>query len=84
MCGRCSYKKLAIDVKVGSQILCADGSIVLEVLETNPKEGTVKCRCCNNASLGCAQHSRQPFWKRMPSCKEKGGGGSPHIHSNAK
>ncbi|KAG1664824.1 hypothetical protein FOA52_007082, partial [Chlamydomonas sp. UWO 241] len=25
-----SYKKLAVDVKPGSQILCADGSIVLE------------------------------------------------------
>lgn len=25
----CSYKKLAHDVKPGSQILCADGSIVL-------------------------------------------------------
>eukprot|EP00884_Botryococcus_braunii_P001900 jgi/Botrbrau1/11710/Bobra.0195s0039.1 len=47
-----SYKKLAEDVKVGSQILCADGSIVLEVLETNPSEGTVRCKCLNNATLG--------------------------------
>ena len=56
-CALRSYKKLAIDVKVGSQILCADGSIVLEVLETNPEQGTVRCKCCNNASLGCAPRS---------------------------
>ena len=37
----------------GSQILCADGSIVLEVLSTNPKAGTVHCKCLNNATLGC-------------------------------
>ncbi|KAK9835247.1 hypothetical protein WJX81_008602 [Elliptochloris bilobata] len=47
-----SYKKLAEDVKPGSQILCADGSIVLEVLSTNPKAGTVHCKCLNNATLG--------------------------------
>ena len=54
VCTFSSYKKLAVDVKVGSQILCADGSIVFEVLETNPKEGSVQCKCCNNASLGYA------------------------------
>ncbi|KAK9817082.1 hypothetical protein WJX72_009259 [[Myrmecia] bisecta] len=47
-----SYKKLPEDVQVGSQILCADGSIVLEVLSTDVKAGTVRCRCTNNASLG--------------------------------
>lgn len=47
-----SYKKLPVDVKPGSQILCADGSIVLEVLSTDPKAGTVRCKCTNNASLG--------------------------------
>ena len=49
----CSYKKLPEDVKPGSQILCADGSIVLEVLSTNPKAGTVRAKCLNNATLGC-------------------------------
>jgi len=39
-------------VKVGSQILCADGSFVLEVLETDPKAGTVRAKAMNNASLG--------------------------------
>lgn len=47
-----SYAKLAQDVKPGQQILCADGSIVLNVLECNPEKGTVKCRCNNTAVLG--------------------------------
>lgn len=48
----CSYKKLAVDVRPGSQILCADGSIVLEVLTTDPPAGTVRARCLNTAMLG--------------------------------
>jgi pyruvate kinase len=32
--------------------LCADGSISLEVLETDPKAGTVRARCLNTATLG--------------------------------
>ena len=48
----CSYKKLPVDVQPGSQILCADGSIVLEVLKCNPDQGTVRCKCTNNATLG--------------------------------
>jgi hypothetical protein len=47
-----SYKKLAVDVKPGSQILCADGSIVLEVISTDPAAGTVRARCLNTAMLG--------------------------------
>ena len=47
-----SYKKLAQDVAPGSQILCADGSIVLEVVSTDPAAGTVRARCMNNATLG--------------------------------
>lgn len=47
-----SYKKLAVDVKPGSQILCADGSIVLEVVSTDPAAGTVRARCLNTAVLG--------------------------------
>jgi pyruvate kinase len=50
----CSYKKLPEDVKKGSQILCADGSIVLEVISTDVKAGTVRARCLNNAVLGWA------------------------------
>ena len=47
-----SYKKLPEHVKVGSQILCADGSFVLEVLETDAKAGTVRAKAMNNATLG--------------------------------
>ncbi|KAG1669401.1 hypothetical protein FOA52_004052 [Chlamydomonas sp. UWO 241] len=47
-----SYKKLAVDVKPGSQILCADGSIVLEVISCNPEAGTVQAKCLNTAVLG--------------------------------
>lgn len=47
-----SYKSLAVDLKPGSQILCADGSIVMECISTNPAEGTVRARCMNTATLG--------------------------------
>lgn len=47
-----SYKKLPVDMKKGMQILCADGSIVLEVVSTDPQAGTVRARCMNNATLG--------------------------------
>jgi pyruvate kinase len=47
-----SYKKLAVDLKPGSQILCADGSIVMEVISTDPAAGTVRARCLNTAVLG--------------------------------
>eukprot|EP00879_Flechtneria_rotunda_P010783 GHRR01011267.1.p2 GENE.GHRR01011267.1~~GHRR01011267.1.p2 ORF type:complete len:232 (+),score=82.48 GHRR01011267.1:119-814(+) len=47
-----SYKKLAQDVHPGSTILCADGSIVLEVISTDPAAGTVRARCKNTAMLG--------------------------------
>lgn len=47
-----SYKKLAVDVGPGSSILCADGSIVLEVVSTDPAAGTVRCVCKNTATLG--------------------------------
>lgn len=43
-----------MDMKPGSQILCADGSIVMEVISTDPKAGTVRVKCLNNATLGCA------------------------------
>lgn len=51
LCPR-SYKALARDVKPGSSILCADGSIVMEVISTDPGAGTVRARCKNTAMLG--------------------------------
>ncbi|KAK8624684.1 hypothetical protein V6N13_089573 [Hibiscus sabdariffa] len=47
-----SYKKLAVDLKPGSTILCADGTITLTVLACDPKAGTVRCRCENTAVIG--------------------------------
>lgn len=49
----CSYKKLAADLKIGASILCADGSICMEVISTDPVAGTVRARCLNTAMLGC-------------------------------
>ena len=48
----CSYPKIAIDLKPGQQILCADGSLVLEVTECFPESGTVKTRAVNTAAIG--------------------------------
>lgn len=47
-----SYKKLAVDLKPGNIILCADGTITLTVLSCDPAAGTVRCRCENTAMLG--------------------------------
>ncbi|KAI4373727.1 hypothetical protein MLD38_011816 [Melastoma candidum] len=47
-----SYKKLAEDVKPGSVILCADGTITFTVLSCDPEQGLVRCRCENTAVLG--------------------------------
>lgn len=47
-----SYKKLAVDVKPGSTILCADGTITLTALSCDPEKGLVRCRCENSALLG--------------------------------
>ena len=64
----CSYKKLPVDVQPGSQILCADGSIVLEVLKCNPDQGTVRCKCTNNATLGYVAHLHAPFLLLLLAC----------------
>ncbi|GJN31340.1 hypothetical protein PR202_gb19729 [Eleusine coracana subsp. coracana] len=47
-----SYPKIAVDLKPGSNILCADGTITLTVLSCDPEEGLVRCRCENSALLG--------------------------------
>ncbi|KAK9290786.1 hypothetical protein L1049_008964 [Liquidambar formosana] len=47
-----SYKKMAEDLKPGSVILCADGTISLTVLACNKELGLVQCRCENSALLG--------------------------------
>jgi pyruvate kinase len=55
-----SYPNLARDVAVGCKILCADGSITLTVLRCNAAEGTVVCRCDNNAKLGEKKNMNLP------------------------
>ena len=50
----CSYAKIAEDLKPGSQILCADGSLVLSVVECYPEKKLVKCKAVNTAAIGCA------------------------------
>jgi pyruvate kinase len=55
-----SYKSLPKDVTPGSQILIADGSVVLEVLSCNVEEGTVKCQCKNSATLGERKNCNLP------------------------
>lgn len=47
-----SYKKLPVDVKPGSVILCADGTISFNVLSCDKEKGLVRCRCENTAVLG--------------------------------
>ncbi|KAF8724233.1 hypothetical protein HU200_021255 [Digitaria exilis] len=47
-----SYKKLAVDLKPGSVILCADGTISLTVLHCDKEQGLVRCRCENTCMLG--------------------------------
>ncbi|KAL5217231.1 hypothetical protein ABZP36_017915 [Zizania latifolia] len=47
-----SYHKLATDLKPGSTILCADGTITLTVLSCDREQGLVRCRCENSALLG--------------------------------
>ncbi|XP_050369517.1 pyruvate kinase, cytosolic isozyme [Argentina anserina] len=47
-----SYKKLAHDVKPGSMILCADGTISFLALSCDREKGLVRCRCENSAMLG--------------------------------
>jgi len=46
-----SYKKL-VDLKPGSVILCADGTITLTVLHSDKEQGLVRCRCENTWMLG--------------------------------
>jgi len=55
-----SYKHLARDMRQGSNILMADGSVMLEVISTDTAAGTVRCRCLNNAALGERKNCNLP------------------------
>lgn len=56
----CSYPKLAESVKAGQTILCADGSLVLTVLSTDPANGEVTTRVENNCSIGERKNMNLP------------------------
>lgn len=47
-----SYRKLAEDLRPGSDILCSDGTITLKVLDCDKQQRLVHCRCENSAVLG--------------------------------
>ena len=54
----CSYKSLPTSVKVGSKMLVADGSLMLEVLEV--RAASVVAKILNNASIGDKKNMNLP------------------------
>lgn len=67
-----SYKKLAVDVKPGNTILCADGTITLTVLSCDTNAGTVRCRCENTSMLGERKNVNLPgIVVDLPTLTEK-------------
>ena len=68
----CTYKALASTVKVGAQVLVADGSLVLEVLEVYPYRGEVKTKVLNKQTLGERKNMNLPGVKvDLPVLQEK-------------
>ena len=68
----CTYEALPTSVKPGQQILVADGSLVLTVLECNPSAGEVACRIENNASIGERKNMNLPgVVVELPTLTEK-------------
>ena len=56
----CSYPQLSSSVSPGQSILCADGSLVLTVLETDESAGEVVCRVENDVSIGERKNMNLP------------------------
>ena len=54
----CSYKSLSKSVQIGSRILVADGSVLLEVKEK--KENSIVAEILNNASIGDKKNMNLP------------------------
>lgn len=66
----CSYSDLPNSVKVGGQILIADGSLVCKVLEI--MENSVKVEVQNNATIGERKNMNLPGCKvNLPTVTEK-------------
>ncbi|KAK8950577.1 hypothetical protein KSP40_PGU000019 [Platanthera guangdongensis] len=67
-----SYKKLALDMKPGGIILCADGTITLTVLSCDEEQGLVQCLCNNSAVLGERKNVNLPgVMVDLPTLTEK-------------
>ena len=67
-----SYEHMARDVKTGTRILMADGSVMLEVLSTDVAAGTVACKCLNDATIGERKNCNLPGVKvDLPTLTEK-------------
>ena len=67
-----SYEHMARDVKAGDRILMADGSVMLEVLATDPGTGLVRTKCLNDAKLGERKNCNLPGVKvDLPTLTEK-------------
>ena len=67
-----SYAHMARDLSPGDNILMSDGNVMLEVIETNVEEGTVRCECLNNATLGERKNCNLPGVKvDLPTMTEK-------------
>lgn len=68
----CSYPGLARSVKPGQEILVADGSLVLTVLNCDDAIGEVVCRIENNASIGERKNMNLPgVVVELPTFTEK-------------
>mmetsp|Transcript_14651 Transcript_14651/g.48087 ORF Transcript_14651/g.48087 Transcript_14651/m.48087 type:complete len:609 (-) Transcript_14651:61-1887(-) len=55
-----SYPHIARDMRRGDSILMADGAVMLEVLECDEANGTVKCLCLNDTKLGERKNCNLP------------------------
>lgn len=68
----CSYPQLASSVTVGQQILIADGSLVLTVLDTMEPQNEILCRIENSATIGERKNMNLPGVKvELPTFTDK-------------
>ena len=64
-----TYTTLADELTVGQQIFVDDGLLSLQVLSTNPSQGTVLCQATNAATLGQQKgiNIPYPFVSKLPA-----------------
>jgi len=68
-----TYTTLADELVSGQQIFVDDGLLSLEVLSTNPTDGTVLCKANNTAKLGQQKgiNIPYPFISKLPAVTEQ-------------